>query len=216
MRCLKHTELHMQNKNSDKLDPLEPVYGYERGLLTSGEMFDKLYGFCWAHPTERDNFLSHLLEHPNKEVQKVAREIREMIRRTEEQNKDIDHIRRISPLQPGVTLWLYGGYDAAYSASWWLNGRAHYQATFIDFVSCGADKMPAAYVELEEEIDMTEGSGLRHRGRYALLKLFFVADWDETQTVQVHIVDALPADVEAFYSSHPFGTEIESHATYRL
>lgn len=128
----------------------------------------------------------------------------------------IDHIRTASPLQPGIALYLYGGYDSAYSKSWWLDGREYYKATFIDFVHCGTEMMPAAFVELENEIDMTEGSGLRHKGRYALLKLRYVADWAETETVKVHIVETLPADVEEYYLSHPFGTEIESHATYKI
>ena len=63
---------------------------------------------------------------------------------------------------------------------------------------------------------MVEGSGLQHHGNHALLKLLYVADWDATETVTVHIVSELPRDVAAFYDSHPFGTEIESHATYRV
>jgi hypothetical protein len=206
----------MQNENSSRVDPLELVDKYENGFFTAGELLDKLCEFCRQHPAERDELLDHLLEHSIERVRNVAQEIREMILLEESRIKDIDHLRVASPLQPGVALFLYGGYDSAYSESWWLNGRQYYLATFIDFVRCGADKMPAAFVELEEEVDMTEGAGLRHRGRYALLKLRYVANWDETETVQVHIVDSLPADVEAYYASHPFGTEIESHATYRL
>ena len=206
----------MQNESREKLNPLASVEEYEQGRITCGELLNKIANFCWQHPAERDNALDHLSEHPNESVQGVAHDIREMIRQAEEQIKDIDHIRRTSPLQPDVALFLYGGYDSAYSASWWLNGREYYKATFRDFVHRGANKMPAALVELEEEIDLTEGTDLRHRGRYALLKLRYVADWCETETVQVHIIDALPADGEAFYASHPFGTEIESHATYRI
>ncbi len=206
----------MQNKNSDMPDPLEPVYQYESGEITGFEMYFKLDKFCREYPAERDKLLDQLLEHPFERVRDEAQKIREEIRREEERIKDIDQIRITSPLQPGVALFLYSGYDGAYSKPWWLNDRGYYQATFIDFVSRGADKMPAAFVELEEEIDLTEGSGLRHRGRYALLKLLYVADWDETETVEVHIVEVLPADVEAYYATHPFGTEIESHATYRI
>jgi hypothetical protein len=63
---------------------------------------------------------------------------------------------------------------------------------------------------------MTEGVGLQHKGRYALLSLLYVANWTKTETVTVHIVEALPEDVEAFYLSHAFGTEIETHATYTV
>src|SRR5262249_35390173 len=123
-----------------------------------------------------------------------------------------------SQLQPGTRLSLGGGYQGctAYSPPWWLNGRTNYNATFIAFAECGAGKMPVALVELDNEIDMTEGGGLRHKGLYAVLRLLHVANWDETETVTVHVVETLPEDVEAFYSSHPFGTEIETHATYTI
>jgi hypothetical protein len=95
-----------------------------------------------------------------------------------------------------------------------LNGRENYLATFIAFAERRAGKMPVAMVKLDHEIEMTEGSGLRHKGRYALLKLLHVADWASSETITVHLVEALPEDVETFYLSHPFGTEIETHATY--
>jgi hypothetical protein len=206
----------MQNKENFKPDPFEAVEKYEAGEFTSGELLNEISKFCWNHPAEREQVLDDLSRNPFEAVQSVVQEVRDSIRQDEERIKDIDQLRRTSPLQPGVALILFGGYDSAYSESWWLNGRRHYKATFIDFVHRGADKMPAAFVKLEEEIDLTEASGQLHKGSYALLKLRYVADWRDTETVGVHIVDALPADVEAFYSSHPFGTEIESHATYRI
>jgi hypothetical protein len=206
----------MQNENNNMLVPLKIVDDYECGELSYYEMLNELCKFCWRYPAERDKLFDYLLEYPMEKVNEVALEIQEMIRNSEKQSNDLNQIRKTSPLQPGVVLFLGGGYDAAYSNPWWLNGQTYYRATFKDFVDRGADKMPAAFIELEEEIDLTEGSGLRHWGRFALLKLTFVANWDETETVQVHIVDALPADVEAFYSAHDFGSEIESHATYRI
>ena len=46
---------------------------------------------------------------------------------------------------------------------------------------------------------MTEGSGLQHRGKYALLKLRY-SDWGVSVRVTVHIVDQLPDDVVEFYN----------------
>src|ERR1044072_693646 len=157
----------MRKENSGKPDALEYVREYEAGEITRGELSNELSKFCWAYPPERRELIDHLLEHPLESIQNVTREIQEMIRQQEEQVKDIDQIRKTSPLQPGVVLSLNAGYDAAYSAPWWLNGRQNYHATFIDFVGRGIDKMPAAVVELDEEIDLTEGAGLRHRGRFA-------------------------------------------------
>src|SRR6266540_2909381 len=184
--------------------------------LTGCELFDKIWEHLWTFPEEKDNVLDALSNHPDESVRGIGPQVRALLHRCEKQIKDIDHIRRTAPLQPGTRLIRGGGYADAYSEPWRLNGRESYMATFIRFVERDAAKMPVAFVELEDEIDLTEGCGLRHRGRYALLKLLYVADWAETGTVTVHVVDALPEDVEAFYSSHPFGTEIETHATYRI
>ncbi len=125
-------------------------------------------------------------------------------------------ITRTSPLQPGTRLFLSGGYTAAFSPAWWLNGRKNYGATFVGFADRGAGKMPVGLVQLDCEIDLTEGCGLRHKGRFALLTLRHVTNWTETETVTVHVVEVLPEDAAAFYASHPFGTEIETHATYSI
>src|SRR5262249_23661282 len=139
-----------------------------------------------------------------------------ILRQREEQIQDIEQVRRTSPLRPGTRLSLSGGYTAAYSRPWWLGGRENYRATFIAFAERGAGKMPVALVELDAEIDLTEGKGQRHRGRFALLSLSSVANWSVAETVTVHVVESLPDDVEAFYPSHPFGTEVETHATYAI
>jgi hypothetical protein len=95
-----------------------------------------------------------------------------------------------------------------------LNDQKDYKATFLAFVERGAGKMPIAFVELDNTIDMTEGSGLRHKGKYALLSLLHVVNWSKSEIVTVHVLERLPEDIHAFYLSHPFGTEIETHATY--
>lgn len=84
----------------------------------------------------------------------------------------------------------------------------------MEFVSRGEGKMPAALVELDEELDLTEDGGQHHKGRFALLKLAYVADWEATETIVVHIVESVPDDVTVFYADGPF--EIEARATYRI
>jgi hypothetical protein len=165
-------------------------------------------------PEQEIELLDRLAHHSHESVRESVPSIRKTLRKLKEQIKDIEQIRNTSSLRPGARMQLCGGYSQ--SDPWWLNGRKLYKATFIDFADRGAGKMPVAMVELEDEIDMTEARGLRHKGRYALLKLMFVADWVETETVTVHIVEALPKNLAEFYLAHPFGTEIESHATYVL
>lgn len=188
---------------------------WQRGEITQCEWFERVWEHLWKRPEHKGAVLDALSKHADENVRGVVPMVQDLLHRCESRIKDIGHIRRTSPLQPGTRLILSGGYNAGISGPWWLNGRKSYKATFIRFAEQGAGRMPVALVELEEEIALTEGGGLRHKGRYALLKLMYVAAWAETETVTVHVVEVLPEDVEAFYSSHPFGTEIESHATYK-
>lgn len=195
------------------------------GNISGCELEGKVLQYLWKLPEQKDAVLKSLSNHADKSVRRVAGCVADLLRKCEEQIKDIDQIRRTSPLHPGTRLTLAGGYTGVvqcqadgkwYRAPWWLNGRQCYQGTFLAFAERGAGIVPAALVALDDEIDLTEGGGLRHKGRYALLTLLYVANWTEKGTVTVHVVEALPGDVEAFYSSHPFGTEIETHATYTL
>lgn len=153
-------------------------------------------------------------KHSEHWVRELAPEILKIVMRRFNRITDIEVISTGSPLQPGVRLQLAGGYE--YVNPWWLNGKPYYQATFQQFLSSGPNEMPVAFVVLDDEIHMIEGTGLVHLGKYALLKLLYIADWTETETVTVHIVNQCPNDLVQLYDSHPFGTEIESHATYRI
>lgn len=206
----------MQQEDKEIEYIVKLVDNYLDGQMTAGELLDHAARFCAHHPNENEKVLDLLADHPDRSVQEAARQIREWNRQAREQIKDIVQIRRTSPLQPGVALLLYGGYDAAYAEPWWLSGREYYRATFIDFIDRGADKMPAAFVELKEELDMINYAGFRHRGRYALLNLLTIADWDASGTVMIHVVDGLPADPKAFYAGDPFRTALETHAQYRI
>lgn len=189
---------------------------YRAGEMTRDEVVEAVLRRCHEQPAAAAALVRILRQHPEESARGVGGDVQELLRRRAQQVKDIEQIRRSSPLRPGSRLALGGGYTAAYSRPWWLNGRECYLATFIDFAARGAGEMPVARVALDDEIDMVEAGGRRHRGRHALLKLLHVADWAATETVTVHVVESLPDDVGAFYAVHPFGTEIESHATYTL
>jgi hypothetical protein len=184
---------------------------YERGSITLVELEIHVLAYLGQFPQRQNEVLSALSTHPDESVREVARWVRDDLRKRQEQIKDIDQVRRTSPLKPGTRLTLGGGYTEAYHTPRWLNGRDCYQATFLGFAERGTGKMPVALVQLDDEIELPEG-----KGRFALLKLLYVANWADTGTVTVHIVEALPEDLEAFYASHPLGTEVESHATYRI
>jgi hypothetical protein len=189
---------------------------HERGAVTALEIEEALWAHCHDKPVLALEITKALQQHPSEVAHSIGHGLERSLRRRQEQLKDVDLIRGTSPLQPGARLILSGGYTAAFSQPWWLNGGESYKATFVGFAERGYDKMPAAMVKLDCEIDMTEESGLRHRGQNALLSLLHVANWVRTEIVTVHVVESLPEDVEAFYSTHPFGTEIETHARYAI
>ena len=187
------------------------------GQISGMEFLNLTWGYLSRRPDRQDAVLRTLAGHGEENVRNWVPLLREQLRRQQEPLPCVEELRRTSPLRPGTTLSLSGGYDAAFSHPAWLCGREDYKATFIDFAERGAGKMPSALVELTAVIDVTEGSGLRHSGRFAVLKLLYAgACWGDTETVTVHVVEAPPPDHESFYASHPFGTEIESHATYRI
>jgi hypothetical protein len=189
---------------------------YEGGAVTSLEVLDAVYEHCYDKPAVAAEIARALHERSSERVRWLGHELQCLVRQREDQIKNVEQIRRTSPLQPGTRLILSGGYWAGNCSPWWLSGRENYKATFIAFAEREAGKMPVAYLELDNEIDLTEGGGLRHKGRYALLRLLQVANWTESETVTVHVVEVLPDNVEAFYLSHPFGTEVETHATYAI
>lgn len=203
----------MQNTEDDDLEQyFWPLNDYDDGKLTHGEAYSYMVGICRANPDKKERLLARLFRHPG--FNDSALDIWKWCRRLEDLTTDVYHIRRSSPLQPGVRLTLGSCYSAV---SLWWKRPDDCTATFIDFLDCGADVMPAAFVELKADIDFTEQpSGLRHRGRYALLKLLYVADWEESGDVEIHIVAARPEDAEAFFSEHSVDTAIEPNAEYGI
>jgi HEAT repeat protein len=187
----------------------------ERRVITRTEFFGGLLTYLGKFPEQKSDVLRALSDHPNRDVREVFSDIWNLLR-NESLSKDLDHLRRASPLQPGTRLILFGGYDfySSRGKPRWLNGRDYYKATFISFVQRRRDSVPVACVELDEAFDLAE-----HKGRFALLLDRYSsasAAWSAEGTVTVHIVERLPEDFEAFYASHPFGTEVETHAQYEI
>jgi hypothetical protein len=185
----------------------------DKGMVTGQELYGMFSKHLTFHPEDAVQAFDALRRHPDENVREIGRGLEGELQRRESRVRDIDQLRRISPLQPGVRLVLSGGYS---SPHWWLSGNACYRATFVDFVRRGADNMPAVLIKLQDSIDLTEYSGRRHQGQYALVSLLYLSNWEEEGTVTVHIVDKPPEDPVAFYATHPFGTEIEAHATYAI
>jgi hypothetical protein len=203
----------MENTDSNELDQyFWPLKDYEEGNLTHGEAQSYMADICRAYPDKRDRLLARLFRHPA--FADSALDIWKWCRRPEDLTTDVYHIRRNSRLQPGVTLILEGRYS---DVRLWWKGAGDCEATFIDFLECGPEVMPAAFVELAADVDFTEQpSDLHHRGRYALLKLLYVADWEESGDVELHIVEGRPADAEAFFSCRSVDMAIEPNAQYRI
>jgi hypothetical protein len=73
--------------------------------------------------------------------------------------------------------------------------------------------MPVALVEFDDEINFPPA-----RCRYGLLNLLYVANWTATETVVVHVLEALPGDVGPYYGlpAVPLPSEVETHARYAV
>jgi hypothetical protein len=125
---------------------------YEGGAVTSLEVLGAVWEHCHDKPAVAVEVARAFHQHSSESVRWIGRQLQHLLRQREEQIKDVELIRRTSPLQPGTRLILSGGYTAAYSHPWWLNGRENYKATFIAFAERGNGKMPVALVELDNEI----------------------------------------------------------------
>ena len=148
-------------------------------------------------------------------------------RRVEEQNRDFDHVRRTSSLQPGIRLRLFGGYTSAYASPWWLNGKQYHDATFVGFAHDRVGGVPKALVEFDEELHLTGADGSEHRGRYAILNNTgagcsysqpLAPRWTQPkeETIAVYLFSTLPEDADAFSSCSSPNTAIETHALYEI
>ena len=172
----------------------------------------------WALPAaKRDAALEHLSAHADETVRQVASEWQAFARQRA-LSTDLDHVRRNSPLRPGVRLALFGGYDyyATEGKPAWLNGRECYRATFLRFATRGDDTIPAGLVEFDEVIEIPG-----HNGRFGILLAGYGQDffaWEQPEEdVVVYVTQVLPGDVSSFrFDGRASPDPIETHATYRV
>lgn len=210
----KQTKQAMRSANEQlqkHQDPNALIGLYLKGKMTSEEVFSQIVANTnGEHLAEVIEILNNNKDVDSHQIAKRLKELHEL------ENKlvfDVVEIEKTSKMYPGCRVRLSGSYD---SGDWWLNGQKYLAATLIRFVSRKSKMMPIAALELDHPISMTESDGLRHNGNIALAKLRFVESWMEEVTVTIHIVDKIPQDIDAFYDSHPFGTEIESHVKLNI
>jgi hypothetical protein len=185
----------------------------EKELINRSEFFNLMLEALVNLPAgEKQSILGALAGHSSERVRHAVVEVQAFVR-NQELSRDFEHIRRNSPLRPGMRLELFGG--DTYSSDQcllWLRGRECCSATFVRFERLGQHLTPVALVELDEAIDMPG-----HKGRYGVLFARYGCDYaawaDSEGSVAMCVVEALPNDLEGFCDSHPF---TERHAHYRV
>ncbi|MEM7601452.1 MAG: hypothetical protein AAF357_08560 [Verrucomicrobiota bacterium] len=192
------------------------ISDYEAGLRTGGELENALYSACHYGSSESAATLEELAAHENKAVREAAVSVRESLSKIAELETDLDAVRRAAPLRQGVRTRLSGGYSHT-NLQPWLDGRECLEGTFRDFCFVGDKTLPAAIIDLDKPVDVTENSGLRHYGQIALVRVLYAGEpWIDRSTVMIHVVDELPTDTALFFASHILGNELESHATIEI
>jgi hypothetical protein len=191
---------------------------WEQKELAYSEFFNRMMQRLWPlAPAARRAALEVLSVHADEDVRQAASECGSFLRH-EALSRDLEHVRRNSPLRPGVRLVLFGGYDyySSEGKPHWLDGRDCYRATFLGFASRGDDVIPAGLVEFDEIIDIPH-----HKGRYGILLSTYGSDftaWSQPEAdAVVYVTEALPEDISSFrFDGRPSPDPIETHATYRL
>ncbi|MFN0017814.1 MAG: hypothetical protein ACKVP0_06110 [Pirellulaceae bacterium] len=188
----------------------------ERELITRSEFFNSMLEALVNLPAgEKESILDALAGHSSEMVRNAVVDVEAFVR-NQELSRDIQHIRRNSPLRPGICLELRGSreYYSSEDRPWWLNGRECRGATFVRFerLSKNYNLTPAALIAFYEAIDMPG-----HKGRYGVLFARYGCDYPawtlREGSVALCVVEALPDNMEGFCDSHPF---TERHACYRV
>jgi hypothetical protein len=167
-------------------------------------------------PTERQDVLETLSADADDDIRNVAAEFR-LIKHYEGLSKDIDYVRRHTPLRPGCRLELFDGYDyhSTEGKPAWLNGRECYRATFLRLTSYGEHTIPVALVEFDEIVE-----GPDYKGRYGVLFASWgsgLVAWSEAEGVtSVYVCEALPEDETTIRFWRGSASAAETHATYRI
>jgi len=142
------------------------IHAMERNSVTQGEFLDKIWTrLSHLSSAERKVVLEELLAHPDEDVRNAAKECRSLMHYGE-LSKSLEYIQQNSPLRPGVSMELFGGYDYYSSGGnpLWLDGRDCYHATFLRFASSGENTIPMALVKFDEFVELP-----RHKGSFAIL-----------------------------------------------
>jgi hypothetical protein len=133
----------------------------ERNYFTSTEFNARLIDQLWQLPSPtRQGVLEELSAHADEDVRQAALDFQAFARH-EALSKDLEYVRKSSPLRPGTRLALFAGYDyyAENGKPWWLNGREFYRATFLGFEARDEGKIPAGLVEFDEPVDLPGHQG---------------------------------------------------------
>jgi len=186
----------------------------ERELITSSEFFYSMLEALANFPAEeKQSILGALAGHSSEKVRNAVVTLQAWVR-NQDLSRDFEHIRRSSPLRPGMCLELSGDKEVYLPENRrpWLSGRECCRATFVRFerLSKNLNLTPVALVEFDEAIDIPG-----HQGRYGVLFARYGCDdvaWALPEgSVALCVVEALPRDLEGFCDSHPF---TERHARY--
>src|ERR1700722_16646177 len=83
----------------------------EGNCFTSMEFYGHMLDQLWKLPAAaRPGVLEELSAHADEDVRQAALDFQTFARH-EALSKDLDYVRRHSPLRPGTRLELFGGYD---------------------------------------------------------------------------------------------------------
>jgi hypothetical protein len=185
---------------------------YRLGQTTFGMLETAIHEAFWPDWDRLKAAWGELVEDPDEYVRTSATDWLRSIATYQARVVDLDSVRRGSFLRPGANLILSGGYSPA--QPWWLQGRTHYEASFVGFLSVDEGEMPVAIVEFTETLNLVRADGHKHSGRYGLLNLSFIDnDWTKPpQRVEVFVVKHPPDDAYHFRARFPEADSVESHA----
>ncbi len=189
------------------------VRSLERELITPSEFFNSMLEALGNLPAgEKQAILGALAGHGSERVREGVVPLQTFVR-NQELSRDLEHVRRNSPLRPGIRLELFDSYSA--HSGEWLGGRECYPATFVRFESRDEYHAPVAYIEFDEAIDIPG-----HKGRYGVLLAWYGVEspaWGLPEgEVALYVVEALPGDADAVWASHTLDTALKRHAGYRI
>ena len=213
---------HLDPFEKDSLDTL--LEFRTNDTLTENNFRIVMYDGYLPRCRDKQEVLEALSSHADQRIRESVPWFQNALR-VEELNKDIDYVRRVSPLQPGTCMRLSEGLFG--QASGWLQGREYRDATLIGFARDCAERLPMALIEFEEEIHFTDRLDREHTGRHAVLQSnnnsFYDYDRPRTviwtqpseETIDVYLFKTPPKDAD-LASSCVSETRIETQVNYNI